>query len=222
MPADAKLALLSTETAEKPEARRSMPPTSPEQPAKTSVATERAPGPSRRRWLSPALFALLPLALIVGGYWYVTGGQVMSTDDAYVQAETVGISTDVSGIVRNIDVANNQRVDAGQVLYDLDPRQFQIALENAKANLAQTALTIDSMKQDYALMLSDAAAQQAQVGLDQATYARSTSLLPSGAATKASYDQARFTLELTRTSSNRCASRPRCGSQNSTATLTFR
>jgi membrane fusion protein, multidrug efflux system len=98
------------------------------------------------RWAS---FALQPVALIAGGYWYVTGGQMMSTDDAYVQAETVGISTDVSGIVQSVDVANNQPVDAGAVLYRLDPRQFQIALDNAKANLAQTALTIDAMKQDY-------------------------------------------------------------------------
>jgi membrane fusion protein (multidrug efflux system) len=43
----------------------------------------------------------------------------------------------VSGIVQGIDVANNQPVDTGQVLYRLDPRQFQIALDNAKANLAQ-------------------------------------------------------------------------------------
>ena len=104
----------------------------------------------------------------------------MSTDDAYVQADTVGISTDVSGIVQGVDVANNQHVDAGQVLYRLDPRQFQIALDNAKANLAQTALTIDAMKQDYTRMLSDAAAQQAQVELDQATYDRYAALVPSG------------------------------------------
>jgi membrane fusion protein (multidrug efflux system) len=141
------------------------------------------------RW---ALFALLPLALIGGGYWYVTGGQVMSTDDAYVEAETVGISTDVSGIVKEVDVTENQHVVPGQVLYRLDPRQFQIALDNAKANLAQTALTIDAMKQDYLQMLSDVAAQQAQVALDQATYDRSASLVGSGAVSKATYDQARF------------------------------
>ena len=51
---------------------------------------------------------LVPLALIGGAYGYVTGGQVVSTDDAYVNAETVGISTDVSGIVQQIDVADNQ------------------------------------------------------------------------------------------------------------------
>ena len=147
------------------------------------------------RW---ALFALLPFALIGGGYWYVTGGQVMSTDDAYVEAETVGISTDVSGTVKQVDVTENEHVVPGQVLYRLDPRQFQIALDNAKANLAQTALTIDAMKQDYLQMLSDVAAQQAQVALNQATYDRSASLVGSGAVSKATYDQGRFTLEAQR------------------------
>jgi membrane fusion protein (multidrug efflux system) len=144
------------------------------------------------RW---ALFALLPLALIVGGWWYVTGGQVMSTDDAYVEAETVGVSTDVSGIVQKIDVAENQHVDAGQVLYRLDPRQFQIAVDNAKANLAQTALTIDAMKPDYARVLSDVAAQQAQLALDQATDDRAATLVRTDVVSGSTYDQARFTLE---------------------------
>ena len=109
----------------------------------------------------------------------------MSTHDAYVDAETVGISTDFSGIVEQINVAENQNVDNGQVLYRLDPRQFQIALDNARANLAQTALTIASMKQDYGRMLSDVAAQQAQVALDQAKYDRNASLVGGGAVSKA-------------------------------------
>jgi membrane fusion protein (multidrug efflux system) len=138
---------------------------------------------------------VLPFALVAGSYWYVTGGKVMSTDDAYVEADTVGISTDVPGIVKEIDVTNNQRVEPGQILYRLDPQQFQIALDNAEANLAQTALTIDAMKEDYQRMLSDANAQQGQVNLDQATYDRNAALLPSGTASKAAYDQARYTLE---------------------------
>jgi membrane fusion protein (multidrug efflux system) len=87
-------------------------------------------------------------------------------------------------------------VDAGQVLYRLDPRQFQIAVDNAKANLAQTALTIESMKEDYRRMLSDAAAQQGQVDLDQLTYDRDASLLPSGSTSKATYDQSHSSLEV--------------------------
>jgi membrane fusion protein (multidrug efflux system) len=150
---------------------------------------------SRWRWIRGGLFGLLPVALIGGCYWYVSGGQVMSTDDAYVEADTVGISTDVPGIVKEIDVTNNQHVEPGQILYRLDPQQFHIALDNAEANLAQTALNVDAMKQDYKRMLSDAAAEQGQVALDQATYDRNAMLLPSGTASKATYDQAKYTLE---------------------------
>ena len=88
-------------------------------PAKSSTAPEKGPRMPRQRRLRRALFALLPLAVIAGADWYVTGGQVMSTDDAYVEAEKVGVSTDVSAIVKEIDVSDDQRVDAGQVLYRL-------------------------------------------------------------------------------------------------------
>jgi membrane fusion protein (multidrug efflux system) len=190
-----KLAALPAETAEAPAARRGAPPEQPKPPAEAPTAPDKASQPPRQIWLRWALFALLPIALVAGAYWYVTGGQMMSTDDAYIEAETVGISTDVSGIVEEIDVSNNQRVDPGQVLYRLDSRQFQIALDNAKANLAETALTINAMKQDYQRMLSNVAAQQAKVDLDQVTFERYTKLLPTGSTTKASYDQAHFTLE---------------------------
>jgi membrane fusion protein (multidrug efflux system) len=155
---------------------------------------EQASQAPRRRWLRGALFLILPMALTAGGYWYVTGGQAMSTDDAYVEAEKVGISTDVPGIVQEVKVTDNQHVTAGQVLYRLDPRQFQIALENAKANMAQTALSIDAMKQDYQRMLRDVAAEQAKVDLDQASYSRYATLVNTGAVSRANYDQVRFTL----------------------------
>jgi membrane fusion protein (multidrug efflux system) len=197
MPDHPTIVSLRPDTAEAPAAKRETPQKQPERPAAMPSASEKADRSSRRRrFMRRGLFALLPFALIAGAYWYVTGGQLMSTDDAYVQADTVGISTDVSGIVQGVEVANNQHVDPGQVLYRLDPRQFQIVLDNAKANLAQTALTIDAMKQDYTRMLSDAAAQQAQVELDQVTYDRYAALAPSGDVTKASYDQTRFTLQL--------------------------
>jgi membrane fusion protein, multidrug efflux system len=146
----------------------------------------------RIRW---GLFALLPAVLLATGYYYVTGGQVMSTDDAYVQAEKVGISTDVSGIVQDVAVKDNQQIEAGQVLYRLDPRQFQIALDNAKANLAQVAMSIEAMKQDYKRMMSDTAAQQAQVDLDQTNYDRNAMLLKTATISQAVFDQARYTLE---------------------------
>ena len=177
----------SDETAERPES----------QPA---VLRPLGPGSGkakqfdRKRVTRWTLFGLLPLALLAGGYLYVTGGKIMSTDDAYVDADKVGISTDVAGLVQDVDVSDNQHVTAGEVLYRIDPRQFQIALDNAKANLAQTALAIDAMKQDYKHMLSDVTAQQAQVDLDQTNFDRNTMLLRSATVSQAMFDQSRYTL----------------------------
>ena len=198
MPDNATIVALRSDAAEAPTAKREAPQKQPERTVAAPSAPEKLARSARQLWGRRALFALLPLALIVGCYWYVTGGVVMSTDDAYVEADKVGISTDISGIVREVDVTDNQHVEAGQILYRLHPRQFQIALDSAKANLAQTALTIEAMKEDYKRMLSDVAAQQAQVDLDQVNYDRLETLLRSATVSKANYDQARYTLETNR------------------------
>jgi multidrug resistance efflux pump len=62
-------------------------------PADPVAAPEKAQEKSPRPWIRRTLFALLPFALIGGGYWCVTGGRVMSTDDAYVEADKFGLST---------------------------------------------------------------------------------------------------------------------------------
>jgi len=186
-----KVSELRTERREPP----SITPINPtKQPDPVATAEDHKSPPARNQRVRWALFASLPIAAVAGAYWYVTGGQIMSTDDAYVEADNVGISTDVSGIVNDVDVRDNQYVSAGQILYRLDPRQFRIALDNAKANLAQTALTIDAMKQDYKRMLSDAAAEQAQLGLDQINYNRASTLVHSGTVPQATFDQANSTL----------------------------
>ena len=132
--------------------------------------------------------------LAVSGLFWLRGGRYASTDDAYVQAAKLLVSTDVSGLVASVDVHEGQAVRAGQLLFRVDPRQFQIALDNAQANLAETALTIESMKQDYKRMLSDVATQQAKVELDQVTFDRDAALVGNNDISRANYDRARFTL----------------------------
>src|ERR1700729_3610790 len=100
-----------------------------------SSAPRNTPERAPRRRLRLGLFVLLPILLIGGGYWYITGGQVMSTDDAYAEADKVGISTDVAGIVKDIDVTENQHVETGQVLYRLDDAPFRFALRRATAQV---------------------------------------------------------------------------------------
>jgi membrane fusion protein, multidrug efflux system len=195
--AERALKSVTPERAEAPEVREvpSAVPASRPSDVRTTSGRPLARKLGRRGGVRWGLFALLPLVLVVGVYGYVTGGKVMSTDDAYVDTEKVGISTDVAGIVQTVNVTDNEHVQAGQILYRLDPRKFQIALDNAKANLAQTALTINAMKQDYKRMLSDVAAEQAQVGLDQTNYNRDTMLLHSGTVSQAIFDQAQSTLD---------------------------
>jgi membrane fusion protein (multidrug efflux system) len=135
------------------------------------------------------------LAVIIGGgaYW-LSGGRWVETDDAYVQADSMTLSTDVSGIVASIPVHEGETVKKGQVLFTLDPQKFQIALDNARANLAQTRLNIESMKADYQAALRDVAAKQQQVNADQATYDRLAALVKSHAVTPQETDDARYKL----------------------------
>jgi len=162
-------------------------------PRVADVAPVRAR--SRKRVLRPLLMLGGIAVVIVGaGYYWLTGGRYVDIDDAYVRAAKESVSTDVSGTVAAVLVKEGQHVDAGQVLLRLEPRRFQIALDGARANLAQTALTIEAMKQDYQRMLREADAKASQVDADQANYDRYANLVKSGGVTRADYDNARFAL----------------------------
>jgi membrane fusion protein, multidrug efflux system len=199
MPADAKLALVPKETAETPAARRDAPPAprpnaTPQRsdvPTGTPSAAENAPGHSRRRWVRGTLFALLPLVLIAGGHWYVTSGQVMSTDDAYVEADKVGISTDVSGIVKEIDVGNNQEVAVNQVLFRMDDLPFRLALERAEAQVGIVRNDLNALKANYGDM--EAQIKQAQYDIEyyDREFHRQQDLASRNIASQQTFDTAR-------------------------------
>jgi membrane fusion protein (multidrug efflux system) len=151
---------------------------------------------ARRRRTARAVLMLggIFIVAVVAAVFWLRGGRYVSADDAYIRAAKLMVTTDVSGIVQSVEVREGQLVKAGDVLFRLDPRQFHIALDNAKSQLAQVGLTINAMKQDYRRMLKDIEAQQSQVELDQANYDRYATLIRTDAVSKANYDQARFTL----------------------------
>ena len=158
---------------------------------RTQAPTRRRP----RRALRYSLFSLGTAVLIIGGLWYyLTGGRYVTTDDAYVQANMLTVSTDVSGIVDQIPVHEGERVAKGQVLFRLDPDKFQIALDNARADLDQTVLTLQSLKADYLRAERQAAAEQAIVQNDQDNYNRYAMLVKRGAVTQQEFDDARSKL----------------------------
>lgn len=99
------------------------------------------------RWI---LMVVIPaIAIVVGGYIYLSGGRYVETDNAYVKADKVQISPEISGQVIEVLVHENQHVKAGQVLYRLDPAPYKIAVAKAKASLAQVETDLAELKASY-------------------------------------------------------------------------
>jgi membrane fusion protein, multidrug efflux system len=170
------------------------------QAATAGAAPRVADAPVRSRRVNRALLrpllmvgGILVVAVASGAYW-LTGGRYVSIDDSYVRAAKETIATDVSGIVASVPVHEGQRVKKGDVLLRLDPRQFQIAVNGAKANLGRIASDVDAMKVDYRRMLREVEVKQAQVQADQAEFDRFANLVKSGGITRSDYDNARFKL----------------------------
>jgi membrane fusion protein (multidrug efflux system) len=135
------------------------------------------------------------VVLLAATYWYLTGGRYVSTDDAYIQAARVQVSTDVSGRVVAINVKDNEKVAAGQMLFRLDQRPFQIAVDEAKAQLATVRYQIHALKATYHQKRADARATEATVDYQQHEFERQQRLLASGTASQQQFDQARQAYE---------------------------
>ncbi|MDO1583217.1 HlyD family secretion protein [Rhizobium oryzicola] len=161
-----------------------------------NVAPEsEKPQRNRRNIVRPILFMALPVALLAGGYAYVNGGQIMSTDNAYVQADKVGITTDVSGIVQTINVHENEQVKEGQILFRLDPEPFQIALQGAQAQLGTQRNEILNLKASYKQSLAEITQAQSDLPYFQSQFDRQQNLVNNGSATRTAYDEAKHNLD---------------------------
>ncbi|MGH9534698.1 MAG: biotin/lipoyl-binding protein [Terriglobales bacterium] len=155
-------------------------------PAGQPAATPAAP--AAKRGISPGtkrrilIVVLVIVAAVIAGWFFFLRGRA-STDDAEIQAHVDPISPRVAGTVTQVDVENNQYVQAGQVLFSLDPSDYRLALQHAQADLAS----------------AEAGAAGANVGVPvQATSSRSTiSSAQAGLITaRAAEDQAEQNLAL--------------------------
>jgi membrane fusion protein (multidrug efflux system) len=112
-----------------------------------------------RRFL---LLVVLPLAAVIGGLvFYLNGGRYVTTDDAYVGAQKVLITPDISGKIEKVVVREGQRVNEGDTLFEIDPVPFRLAVQQAQANLDQARTTYDNLISDLKIygQLGDLAQQ---------------------------------------------------------------
>src|SRR5690348_12217955 len=121
---------------------------------------------SRRTVMLSAAVVLLIVALIWGVRWWTVGRFIESTDDAYLQADSVTIAPKVSGYVAEVFVTDNQAVTAGQPLVRLDGRQYDAVLEQAKATIAARKADIERGQAE--LLQQKANIQQARAQLEGA------------------------------------------------------
>jgi membrane fusion protein (multidrug efflux system) len=113
----------------------------------------------QRPWLSAAVaiaFIAIVAALVV---WWLNARHFEDTDDAFIDARTVALSSQVTGVVTEVDVTDNQHVESGAVMIRIDPRDFQAQVQQAAAQIAQANAGIANYEAQIAAQ--DAAIEQA-------------------------------------------------------------
>jgi membrane fusion protein, multidrug efflux system len=99
-----------------------------------------------RRYRRMLLLVVLPLAAVIAGLvFYLDGGRYVTTDDAYVGAQKVLITPDISGKIEKVVVREGQRVNEGDVLFEIDPVPFRLAVDQAQATLAQAKTSYENL-----------------------------------------------------------------------------
>jgi membrane fusion protein (multidrug efflux system) len=150
----------------------------PSAPAPKEATTPAAPPPrARRRWLRSTLLLLGPLvALTIGAYVYYTSGRIVETDNAYVKADVGIISAEVAGPIDTLNVRENQSVQAGDVLFTIDARPFNVALDRANAQLAAINDVVESTRASYRQALEQLALARTNLEYEQGELDRLTAL----------------------------------------------
>ena len=120
------------------------------------------------------------IVLIILLIYYIFGGRYQSTDDAYLKASNVSISSNVPGRVVAIFVHDNQWVKKGQPLFSLDSKPFKIKVEAAKAALANTRLQIEELKALYLQKIAEVKAARSTLTYQTKELAREKKLAASG------------------------------------------
>lgn len=142
----------------------------------------------RRRML---LLVVVPLiALIAGVVFYLSGGRYATTDDAYVGAQKVLITPDISGKIDNIVVKEGQRVKAGDDLFEIDPVPYRLAVQQAKANLDQAKTTYDNLSANIKIYTQMVDLAQKGVEFKRRDVERKNSLVKSNAGSQLDLDTA--------------------------------
>jgi membrane fusion protein (multidrug efflux system) len=132
----------------------------PVEPGRESSIPPSRPHYKRSHSRRNILIVLIVIVVIAGGlFLWRYLGSYESTDDAQVDAHLYPVSARVSGYVVKVNVDDNQYVQKGAVLVEIDPKDYEVAVEQAKANLASTEATAQSMNIDVPITTVNTSSQ---------------------------------------------------------------
>jgi membrane fusion protein, multidrug efflux system len=139
-----------------------------------STPPDAAAPAARRLNVRKLLMTGAALAVLAGAAWYgwdywTVGQYLVSTDDAYVKADSTTIAPKVTGYLDQVLVGDNERVKAGQVLARIDARDFQAALNQAKADVSAAKAALASKQAQLDVQQAMINAARATLDVDRAT-----------------------------------------------------
>ncbi len=149
-----------------------------------------------KKLLRILLFLIGPIiVLLIAASIYLKGGRFISTDNAYLKADILSVSSELSGKVLHTYVEENQRVNAGDTTAEIFPEPYQIAIARAEANLASVKGDLLSQKADYANRELDIVVAKTDFDFRQHELDRLARLRADNSVSEAQFDQAKFVLE---------------------------
>jgi membrane fusion protein, multidrug efflux system len=168
----------------------------PEQKANPATPRPKISAEPRRRLMAGLrryrrflLLVVLPLvAAIAGITFYLNGGRYVTTDDAYVGAQKVLITPDISGKIEKVIVKEGQQVKEGDVLFEIDPVPFRLAVASAKATLDQARVTYDNLVANIKIYGQMADLTQQGIDLKQRDVDRKQALVKSNVGSQLDLD----------------------------------
>ncbi|MGA7250493.1 MAG: HlyD family secretion protein [Pseudolabrys sp.] len=164
--------------------------TSPDARTETSNAKGLFARIGRKRLRMILLVGLPALVLVIGLGIYLSGGRYISTDNAYVGAQKVLITPDISGKITNVAIREGQHVNPGDELFSLDREPFALALAQVKAKLDTARSDFDKLKSNLKSLNTLAELAEKSVDLKQRDVDRKTKLVSSQAGSQADLDTA--------------------------------
>ncbi|MDB5540042.1 MAG: Membrane fusion component of tripartite multidrug resistance system [Devosia sp.] len=161
-----------------------------------AVVAPTPPAKKKRSGRRLALMLSVPVVLAVGGgYFWLTGGRYVDTDNAYVQQPKVSVSSDVAGRIVSVAVKDNQVVKAGDTLFAIDPEPYRIALSQADAALATARVNVEQLRVGLGTATAKLDAAKATLAIRQKEWDRSSNLQKQGISAESALDDSRLALQ---------------------------